>query len=150
MHTRLMRCLSSPVSQQGSTYQKKRTGPLVTASEGAGKHVQAFAHLEFLRDAKAHLASDLAEAIKVNVTLGPEQMMEFWRLRIRQIGTKKWRLPLLGKRAKVEGQVNLRPLAKMLGRMDMGGQLRVRQVTDGFPIAGKLGEPGVHTVDEKC
>ena len=48
---------------------------------------------------------------------------------------------------KVRGRVNLPLLARMLGRLDAGGHLRVQQVTNGFLAVGRIGEAGVYPAD---
>ena len=48
---------------------------------------------------------------------------------------------------KVRGRVNLPLLARMLGRLDVGGHLRVQQVTNGFLAVGRIGEAGVYPAD---
>ena len=47
----------------------------------------------------------------------------------------------------VRGRANRPLLARALGRLDVGGHLRVQQVTNGFLAVGRIGEAGVYPVD---
>ena len=65
-------------------------------------------------------------------------------------GSEKWGMSLFGTQTEVTGEINCLLLARMLRKIGMGGQLCVRQSTDGPPIAGEPGEPAVYPADQIC
>ena len=106
--------------------------------------------IKFRLDPKAHLPTDATEAVRFILRNGPGLLKEFRgeqigtvriRARQRQQGTEKWRCFL--KRA--QGESGLPLLAHMLRGGGMGGgQERVQQLANGFPIVRSLPVPRAH------
>ena len=48
---------------------------------------------------------------------------------------------------KAQGKVSLPLFARLLGKLNMGSQMLLRQRKRGSPTVGDLGEPGVYPID---
>ena len=62
-------------THRSSAFQEKQTDPLVTGAGCPNKHIEVSPNLKFPLDERAHLPSDLAEAIKFYPARGPSVLV---------------------------------------------------------------------------
>ena len=90
-------------------------------------------------------------AIRLILENGPDTYKAFWESRMQQLKKKVFRCKratedseksLSNGQKAAQGKINLPLPAHMLNELGMGGQLWVKQFTDGFPVVGEIPEPG--------
>ena len=147
------------VSHGGAAFQRKRLSQELVREKGDPvEHVKKSGKMNFPMGEKAHLPQDILEAIGFISKNEPDTIKAFWESRIEQLkkkafncrrATEKWKKSLTNEQKTVQGKINLPLLAHMLNELGMGGQVWVRQFTEGFPVIGEISEPGVYP-EQQC
>ena len=139
-------------SHGGSAFQRGRLPQeMVREKRDPAEHVRISGKIKFPLGEKAHLPQDILEAIGFISKNEPDTIKAFWESRIEQLKkafncgrvTEERGKSLSGERKAEQEKINLPHLAHMLNELGMGGQLWVRQFTEGFPVIGEISEPGV-------
>ena len=141
-------------SHGGSMFRKRRTRELVCEKRGPAGCVKDSRIIKFRLDAKAHLPTDAAEAVRFILRNWPGLLKEFRgeqigtlriRARQRQQGTEKWRCFSTDAYRRAQSELELPLLAHMLREVGMGGGAGTgttihERVSDGL----SLSEPRAH------
>ena len=88
----------------------------------------------------------------------PDAIKASWESRIEQLkkkafrckrATEGWGKSVLGEQRAAQGKINLPLLAHMLNEIGKGGQMWVKQFTEGVPAIGERSESGVYPEQQR-